>query len=198
MRERHPEIVWLRRRRSLKSAERVVVERAHRMGWSKFVVRWGEPEVQVADRYARAVVRGEYPSVLQAGRPCAQELARLHRERPDERWSRATRPLKAVQALLQQRVKRLGAPRHGGRWSPGESAILDRYARYCGKPGCRRLTDAVKDCARELERRHHRALRRNPLLAPIQPRTFNAVLDKLKARAIALGTWGANAGTVKS
>ena len=190
LRQQHPEIVWLRRRRSLKSAQRVIVERAHRMGWSKLVVQWGGPEKQVADRYARAIVRGEYRSVLQAGRPCLQELARLHREHPDERWSRAARPLKAVQSLLQQRVKRLGVPRHGSRWSSGENAILDRYAQRVGTPGYRRLTDAAKDCARELARRHRRELRRNSMLAPIPPRTFNAVLGKLKARALALRTWG--------
>jgi hypothetical protein len=189
MQERHPEIMWLKRRRSLQSAHRVVCQRAHEMGWSKLVVRWGTPELTILDRYVRAVVRGQYPSVLQAGPVLQQEIARLHELHPDARWSRLARTRSAVLVQLQKRIQELGVPRYGGRWTPAERKILDRYARRVGKPGYRRLTDAGKDCARELDRRHRRALRRNPMLAPIQPRTFAAVTGKLKTRAIALRTW---------
>jgi len=193
MQERHPEIMWLKRRRSMQSAHRVVCERAHEMGWSKLVVRWGAPELTILDRYVRAVVRGQYPSVLQAGPALRQEISRLHELHPDARWSRLARTRSAVLVQLQKRIQELGVSRYGGRWTRAERTILDRYARCVGQPGYRRLTDAGKDCARELDRRHRRALRRNPMLAPIQPRTFGAVMGKLKTRAVALRTWSPHA-----
>jgi hypothetical protein len=190
MQERHPEIMWLKRRRSMQSAHRVIRERAHEMGWSKLVVRWGAPERMILDRYVRAVIRGQYPSVLQASPVCRQEIARLHQSHPDARWSRVARTRTAVENQLQGCIQALRIPRYGGRWTRVERTILDRYARCVGKPGYRRLIDAARDCVRELERRHRRALRRNPMLAPIQPRTADAVKGKLKTRAVALRTWG--------
>jgi hypothetical protein len=193
MHDRHPEIMWLRRRRSLRSAARVINQRAHEMGWSKLLVRWAAPERLILERYARAIARGRYRSIPQAAPACARELARLHRLHPDARWSRPSRTVRVVQGQLQIRVKELGVPRNNGFWTPGEREIVGQFARRCGKPGYRTLVDATKECIRDLEQRHSRERRRKPWLAPVQPRTFGAVRALLRQRAIDLGTWGPNA-----
>jgi hypothetical protein len=194
LRDRSPEIEWLRRRRSKKSARRVILKRAHEMGWSKLFGRWAAPERLIMERYARAVARGEYPSVRRAAPACVREVANLHRQRPDASWSRLNRTAPAVENQLQDYVKALRIARYNGYWTPGELAILDRFARLVGTPGHRRIVDATKECLRELERRHRREMRRKPLLGPVQPRTFNAIMPKLRHRAIEVGTWGPYAG----
>ena len=190
LRDRSPEIVWLRRRRGLRNAQRVINKQAHEMGWSVQTIPWGAPERRILDRYALAVARGRYRSILQAAPACKQVLARLHRLHPDACWSRLRRTLSAVQGQLQMRVKELGVPRNNGRWTPGERVIVDRFAQRCGTPGYRTLADATKECVRELERRHRRELSRGQLLGPVQPRTSGAVQAVLRQRAIALRTWG--------
>jgi hypothetical protein len=117
-------------------------------------------------------------------------LARLHRQHPDARWSRLTRTRPAVAGQLQIRVQELGIPRNNGRWTAGELETVERFARRCGTPGYRTLVDATGACVRELERRHRREMERSSLLGPVQPRTFAAVGQVLRRRAIDLGTWG--------
>ena len=198
MRERHPEIVWLRRRRSLRSAERVVCQRARKLGWAKLFIPWAAPERLVLDKCAQAIARGQYASILKAAPACTQEIAQLHGLHPEARWTRVSRTVGMVENQLQDRVKKLGIARSNGFWTQGELAIVNRYARRVGKPGYRRMVDAANECLHGLERRHSRELLRKPFLAPVQPRTMNAIKTKLKLRAVTLGTWGRNAGKVKS
>jgi len=190
LRARLPEIVWLRRRRALRNAQRVINKQAHEMGRSVQTIPWGAPERRILDRYARAVARGRFRSILGAAPACKRVLARLHRLHPETRWSRLPRTLPAVEGQLQILVRGFGIPRNNGRWTPGELEIVDRFARRCGTPGYRTLADATRECVRELERRYRREMKRNPLLGPVQPRTLNAVQAVLRQRAIALRTWG--------
>ena len=47
---------------------------AHKLGWAAGFRRWTPPENEVADRFARAVLRGKYPRATAATADCARAL----------------------------------------------------------------------------------------------------------------------------
>jgi hypothetical protein len=130
-----------------------------RQPWSH--TRWSPAEARIADRFARAVMRGDYASVTTAARDCHVQLRRL--------WSRlrgsrgpagpeAGRSFEAIFARLIVLTRAKGL-RRAPRWRTDELRILDHYLRaiYAGR--YRTVRTAAKECARELRKRglHRRA-----------------------------------------
>jgi hypothetical protein len=93
---------------------------AHKLGWAAGFRRWTPPENEVADRFARAVLRGKYPRATAATADCARALRRA---------GLSGRSLAEVRRKLICQALRLGRTPTHTHWSRQEVGILDRFAR---------------------------------------------------------------------
>lgn len=95
--------------------------------------RWRDSERRIIDRYARAVMRHRYPSIMAAARACCASVNRLDARSASGLSGRArpmTRPLGNVHGLLSKRTWQLGrARRHQPLWSSEERRISAKWAR---------------------------------------------------------------------
>jgi len=125
-----------RPRHTLESVTARLWEAAFRLG-PRSRGRWRKSENRVIDRYARAVIRHRYPSVLQAARVCWAAVNRLDARAVAPglagRARRVTRPLVTVHAKLLKRTWELGRARRPQRlWSKEERRISGKWARRLG------------------------------------------------------------------
>jgi hypothetical protein len=83
-------------------------------------MEWSNPELEVIDRFARAIVSGEYPNVKTALPACRSELER------SEPLARRTEVAIAWRVLC--RAYALGLPRRKHFWTDRELRLLKRHA----------------------------------------------------------------------
>lgn len=108
--------------------------------------RWNVEDSRVAERYARAVVAGEYQGVPLAAEACHLEMARALGT------GRSTRPLSAVLAKLHELTRAMGLYKRP-RWTEEERRVVNRYLRalYAGR--FPHVKPAAEACAGEMQRR---------------------------------------------
>lgn len=130
--------------------------RVAELGRSPARALWSRSELRVAERFARAVISGEYVSSRAATHDCRRELAR-HRRRvgQDRRRPAPPRTELAVKLRLQATVRRLEPDRptvNDLRWTKQELRIADRYALKVATGFYPHTGAAARDCRRELAR----------------------------------------------
>jgi hypothetical protein len=126
---------------------------------------WSPREYRITDRYARAVARGEYPSVMKAVGDCRRELERSGK-------SPIPRTAFAVKRQLLARTRAAGWKPRNVRQTPAEKRVVDRFARQVAAGRIASAQAALSPCRRELAR----------LDAPVK-RTDRAILHHLVDRA---------------
>ncbi len=131
-------------------------------------LRWRGKGARVLDRFARAIARGRYPSVVAAVPDCWRELVAEGAARG------RTRSAVAARLLSQAYVFGLALRRHV--WLAEELRIVDRHARAIVRGKYANAAAAVPDCREAL------AKAGLPLCHPI-----SQVGSKLRRRAHALG-----------
>jgi hypothetical protein len=134
---------------SFTTIHRRIYARAHGLSrpWAR--TKWSSGDMSIAERYARAVVRGEYATLQDAALACHRELAGLNASAAGEVGT--PRSLGAVRARMDEIAWALGRTK-SPRWSDAEQRVVNRYLRalYAGRfPYIRPAADA---CARELQR----------------------------------------------
>ena len=135
---------------SLAVVKRRIYERARRLKQPWGRTRWSARDAQVAERYARAVVRGSYVNAMLAARACQKELRRL--DGPARVAGAAGRPLSAVRHRIRELARAMGRQK-APRWTRPERRVVDRYLRalYAGR--FRYIRPAAEACANDLNRR---------------------------------------------
>jgi hypothetical protein len=141
--------------------------RARALGWVSVQAPWSTSGVRIIDRFARAVVSGEYPSISAAARDCLYALERAGQF--------GDRTLAGLRSKLRTQVLGMGRPGSKPRWSSEELRILDRFARAVIRGAYPTLAAAAVRCGRALERAG--------LLAHLRGQ---AVESRLRERVLAL------------
>jgi len=122
------------------------------LSWPR--IWWSPTELSVVRRYARAVVRGKYPSARAAVPDCQRALARLERlVGRRAQWRPAvSRPDYSVEDQMRQAAHALGWSRQRYAWSPAEDRVLLRHVRWLFEGRFRDAPEAAAACKRALER----------------------------------------------
>lgn len=120
-------------------------------GWP----HWKQPELLIADRYARAVVRGQYRTTADAVEQCRATL----------RQAGFRRTAFAIHIKLCQRSQLMGKPLRGLPWSATEDRVLRRFARAFVEGRHESAADAARACQKALRGR--------------RARPFNGVMNRL-------------------
>ena len=107
--------------RSLERLAFCIRARAKTMGWTPAQRPWNASGVRVINRFAQAVVSGEYPSIVAAVRICEETLKRAGE------FENRTRA--GLYITLRTRAINRGLPPSRPRWTPDEMRIVDRFAR---------------------------------------------------------------------
>lgn len=126
---------------STDSTSRRLRRLAGEAGWSPAAKRWSYAENRIAEPFARAVVRGEYPGVSAAIGDCltALKAAGMH-----------GRSGMDVKCKLRRLTRKLGLkPRHT-RWSASELEVVDRFARRLVEGDFRSTKTATGPCLQAL------------------------------------------------
>jgi len=120
-------------------------------GWPN----WKQPELLIADRYARAVVRGQYRTTADAVEHCRATL----------RQAGFRRTAFAIHIKLRERSQMMGNPPKGLPWSATEDRVLRRFARAFVEGRQESAADAARACQKALRSR--------------QARPFSGVMSRL-------------------
>jgi hypothetical protein len=120
-------------------------KRARLHGWVLPGSEWRIEENRVLDRYVRACVRGEYPSIESAARECWKEM----------RGARGSfgRKLSAVRLRLLEAARAQGRQPYR-RWTKDELRVAARHVSLLYEGRYRCVRQAADGCARELRQRH--------------------------------------------
>jgi hypothetical protein len=117
---------------------------ARTMGWIPVHRPWSASGTRVIDRYAWALVSGEYPSIAAAVRACQESLKRA-REFGSRTEAGLARKLRAE-------AMRRGQPQSRPRWKRNELRVVDKFARACIQGKYPNAAAAAAGCRRALER----------------------------------------------
>ena len=124
---------------------------------------WLPEDLDIAERYARAITSGRYRSVPAAAPSCQSELAGRH-------------TLNAVEQRLRLLARAMGRSEFQPPWTPDEKAVVDRFAHAIVQREFRNVKEALPECQRERRR-----------VAPTVERTDVALAWKVLCRAYDLG-----------
>jgi hypothetical protein len=124
---------------------------------------WLPEDLDIAERYARAITSGRYRSAPAAAPNCKSELAGRH-------------TLDAVKQRLRLLARAMGRSEFQPPWTPDEKAVVNRFARAIVQRRYRNVKEALPDCQRERRR-----------VAPTIERTDVALAWKVLCRAYDLG-----------
>jgi len=105
---------------------------------------WTPAELDVIERFAQAIVGGEYPTLKAAIGPCQAALARVRLN--------GNRTALAVAVQLDARVLALGRQLRLPAWTPEEDRLARDFARAVVAGRYRRVSQAIPDFQRELAR----------------------------------------------
>ena len=150
-------------------------------GGGRITPNYSTEENVVLRRYVEALRHGKYDTAYEATRDCCQDLERLWRAHPNEKWAATKRTFKAVMHQLHIRAQATGRRAFGAEWSAEESTLLDRYARALAQNRFRTARQATSACLEELNRR------RSERPEVYAPRPSGGVSLVLGARARELG-----------
>ncbi len=122
----------------------VLARRARKLGLAWTVSFWSPAEKRLARKYARAVIRGRFPSLRAAARECRRQLA----EKLDRK-----RNLDGVCWHISRELRALGVPAQEQKWTAAELRVLKRFTRkaYAGRP-CT-ISNMSVACSRALDGR---------------------------------------------
>jgi hypothetical protein len=155
-------------RHSVRTIRTRLQRRSLAFGRTRRYSHWKAREIEIADRFARDLVRGRYPSAAAAAADCGQELARVGLSVQGTR-SRVTPRLLA-------RARLLGWNPQDTRWTAAELQVVDHFAQATVAGGYARPADALSDCRRELDQLHLRP-----------DRTDQAIVARLRRQALVRG-----------
>ena len=116
---------------------------AKTMGWTPAQRPWKASGVRVINRFAQAVVSGEYPSIVAAVRVCEETLKHAGE------FENRTRA--GLYITLRTRAINRGLPPARPRWTPDEMRIVDRFARAIVRGEYTTASAAESRCRRALE-----------------------------------------------
>ena len=170
---------------SIEPVRRRIYLRARELKKPWAYTSWDPDDAQVAERYARAIARGEYSTVAEAALACYDELAKRRRAAGDVRS--AGRPLGAVMARLRELVHTKGLQKYW-RWNKAERRVVQRYlkALYAGR--FRYIRQAADACAREMRRRLNRTnVHRGASFSTAPYRSDSAVYEVMVQIVMRLG-----------
>lgn len=147
-------IVGRARQLPLATVQNRIYHRGRELGMPWAWTRWSTREAATANRYARALARGEYATARAAALACHSELARRGRSAGGIRA--AGRPLETVEGRICGLMNASGLQRLR-RWNKAEQQVMNRYVRalYAGR--FRHVRPAANACARELQERFGRS-----------------------------------------
>ncbi|MFO7676417.1 MAG: hypothetical protein R6X12_08905 [bacterium] len=113
---------------------------------------WSWQEDRLIDRFARAMIRGEYRSSWPAAAACRAELETLRRKCPDAPWAVVPRTRNAARNRIIQRARALGGRWPESHWSEPECRIAERHARRFLSGRCPSIKQAARDCKQDVDR----------------------------------------------
>lgn len=145
----------LKNLKDLVAADRAEYGPSSGRSWQE-VPHWSRAELRVAERYARAVLTGRYSNAVLAVKDCRAALARVAGGSPRKAMRPPVRSRKAVHAMLVKAALRLGRTRSRARWRPGETAILDRFAKAVAGNRFRTAREAGPACRDAITTLHRR------------------------------------------
>jgi hypothetical protein len=188
LRRQHPDLDWLRVRRSFGAVCSKMVERAHELGRPLQVLDWSPPELALARDYAQAVLTGRFTNAAEASKECTKAIQDLHRRRPDARWSTVNRTRVAVAMMIAHIGHKMAGSWPDTDWLRSEIAVLDKHLRGLADRRYRYLSEAGRACHQDLARRHRLSLKRRAGIGHgAEARTLEAVQARLRLRSLELG-----------
>jgi hypothetical protein len=119
------------------------VKRVTRSG---VTLNWTQPELEVIDRYARALAAGKYRSAGQAAPTCQRELDDLLRLNP----ALPRRSLVSIKRFMSAQCKALGLGYALSFWTKDELLLAKRYARQFLAGRFPSMREAARACLRKL------------------------------------------------
>jgi hypothetical protein len=105
-------------------------------------LNWTQPELELIDRYARALAAGKYRSAGQAAPDCQRELDDLRRLNP----ALPLRSLISIQRLMGTQCKALGLGYALSFWTKDELLLARRFARQFLAGRFPSMRDAARAC----------------------------------------------------
>jgi hypothetical protein len=144
---------------------------------------WSQPELQVIERYARAVLSGKYAHAVLAVDDCRAALARLARPEARTGAQPSVRSRVSVHRMLILFALKLGRKRSRARWLPAEKAVLDRFARAVAENRYQTAREAGPVCRDAITALHRRFPAR---FAGIPERSIHTIQHELWPRVAKL------------
>jgi len=152
---------------------------ALKAGRARERMRYSKAELDMIDRYARAVADGRYQDLTPAVILCRRDLARM-RERSGGP-AHLPRPFKTVHDRISRRARAHGWAWSAEAWRPDELRIIDRYIRDVAAGARPSVSRAAKDCLVELEALDKRPGKPDSALATAyRQRTLSAIRKCLR------------------
>jgi hypothetical protein len=180
LRREYRDEVWAMVPRSWQAVHLELLAEAGAMGRRWPGTRLSPQELLVAERYARAHIRGRYPTLRLAARACRQELERMRRRHPQVIGYAVRRSELGLVRAVRLRADRLGRVLTRTYWAPKEQLVLDAHARGIVQGRHRFARDAAQAYLQELERRR----KKRPVAAwLVVHRSIKAIVAALQKRA---------------
>ncbi len=145
---------------------------------------WSARELEVVNRFVKALRNGRYRCGAEAARACREQLETMRRRRTGARRPPVSRSENAIFVMFGIRKRAAGVSGPGNRWQPDELRVIERYVtalrdnRYAGLP------EAVRECRRELTKLRQGRRRTGPKLLV---RSTAAIHQKLDTAVRAAG-----------
>jgi hypothetical protein len=114
--------------------------------------RWSRAELRLAERYARALVKGEFRSARQAAARAESDFEFLRHGHPDEVWAQKSRSFVTISDRIAKLAHRTLGRWASLKWTRGEDHIILRYARDAAAGRYRQVKDAARACREEFLR----------------------------------------------
>jgi hypothetical protein len=119
---------------------------AKRVARAGVTLNWTQPELEVIDRYVRAMAAGSFRSAGEAAPDCQRELDDLRRLNP----ALPRRSLVSIRRLMGTQCKALGLGYALSFWTADELRMVKRHARQFLAGGFPTIRDAGRACLRKL------------------------------------------------
>jgi hypothetical protein len=133
LRRENPDAPWARMQRTRQAILQKLHERVVASGQTWSNAGFLPVEDRILNHYAKAFMRGQYPTLTRAGRACWKELkltvGEITRRKLGLPATRASRTLRAVTTQLELRTIALGRPKLAPRVTFREKVIARRWAR---------------------------------------------------------------------
>jgi hypothetical protein len=150
--ERHPDALWASSPRSLISISHQITHRATVLGARWPGSRLLPGELKMAERYAQAFLRGEYPDVRAAAHACQDEIYATEFGRAGSVRYRVRRPYFGVYSHVLDFVRETGWSEVSRYWSEPEMRAAARFTRDLLRGRYANAAEATRACKAHFDR----------------------------------------------